>query len=127
MFDEIHLFTFKVSSQVIGLLPFYKDIPKKKITKGFSEFQVDKCVPWEHFYGACQGQNRIVGLGFNLFLSKSHYFIFKENLGSGTKNIGELMALFYMFKFSLDEDMRTLQVFGDSLLVINWMREYVHI
>jgi hypothetical protein len=119
LFEDIQLPTFKVSSQVMGLLPFYKEIPKKKVTRGLGEFQVDKSVPWGHFDGACQGQNRVVGLGFTFFLSESHYFLFKANLGSGTNNIGELMALFYMLKFALERDMRTLQVFGDSLLVIN--------
>lgn len=82
------------------------------------EFQVDKSVPWGHFDGACQGQNRVIGLGFTFFLYESRYFLFKANLGSETNNIGELIALFYMLKFALDGDMVTLQVFGDSLLVI---------
>jgi ribonuclease HI len=68
-----------------------------------------------------------IGLGFSFFLSDSHYFHFKENMGSGTNNIGELMALFYMLKFSLGRGMRSFQVFGDSLMVINWMCEQVHI
>jgi hypothetical protein len=37
------------------------------------------------------------------------------------------MALFYMLKFALGRGLKSLQVFGDSLLVINWMIEQVQI
>jgi len=80
---------------------------------------VDKSLPWGHFDGACQGQNKFVRVGFTFFLYESHYFLFKENLGSGTNNIGELMELFYLLKFALERDMKTLQVYTDSSLNIN--------
>jgi ribonuclease HI len=80
---------------------------------------VDKCIPWGHFDGVFQGQNMAIGLGISFFLSDSHYFHFKANMGSATNNIGELMDLFYMLKFSLGMGMRSFQVFDDSLMVIN--------
>ena len=30
---------------------------------------------------------------------------------------------FFLLKFALDKGLRTVQVFGDSLLIINWMIE----
>jgi hypothetical protein len=57
-----------------------------------------------------------VGFWFSFFPSNSHYFHLKENLGSGTDNIRELMACFYMLKFTLGMGMGCFQVFGDSLL-----------
>jgi len=43
----------------------------------------------------------IVGLGFTVFLTESHYFHFKENIGRGTNNIGEFIVLFYLLNLAL--------------------------
>jgi len=103
----------------MGLPPYYKEVPKQIYPKGLWELKVDKCIPWGHFDGVFQGQNMAIVLGISFFLSDSHYFHFKENIGSVTNNIGELMDLFYMLKFSLGMGMRSFQVFDDSLMVIN--------
>jgi ribonuclease HI len=54
-----------------------------------------------------------------LFLSSSHYFHLKEGLGAGTNNYLELMALKLLLLFAFEKDCRALQVFGDSLVIIN--------
>jgi len=61
----------------MGLLPFYKEVPNQYIPRILEELQVDKSHPWEHFEGACQGENRTIGLGLTYYLSDTHFFSFQ--------------------------------------------------
>jgi hypothetical protein len=45
----------------------------------------------------------IVGLGFTVFLTESHYFHFKENIGRGTNNIGEFIDIILLAKFGFGQ------------------------
>jgi ribonuclease HI len=42
-------------------------------------------------------------------------------LGAGSNNFSEIMALKLLLLFVVEKGCKTLQVFGDSLLVINWV------
>jgi hypothetical protein len=108
LFEDSSIPTFKVSTQVMGLLPFYKEAPKTNCYKEGRWFTGGLLFPWGHFDGACQGQKMTVGIGFSYFLVETHYFYFKANLGSGTNNLGELMLLYYLMKFSLEGGRRNL-------------------
>jgi hypothetical protein len=44
-------------------------------------------------------------------------------LGPGTNNYVELMALKLLFIFAGGEGVKPIQIFGDSMLVINWIRK----
>lgn len=44
-------------------------------------------------------------------------------LGEGTNNYVELLALKLLLCFSLENNYRKLQIFGDSLIVINWVKK----
>ena len=46
---------------------------------------------------------------------------------AGGNNKGGFMALFYLPKLALDRGLGTLQVIGDSLLIINWKTEQLHV
>jgi len=48
-------------------------------------------------------------------------------MGSGSNNIGELMALYYLLKFALDRGERFLQIFGNCLLIIKWISDQAQI
>lgn len=65
--------------------------------------------------------------GFILYFSEKHYFHFKANAGRGTNNSGKFWALFYLLKLMVDRNLLTLQVYGDSLLVIQWMNAEVQV
>lgn len=43
------------------------------------------------------------------------------NIRRGTNNLGELKELFYLLKFSLQQQIPFLQALGNLLLAINWM------
>ena len=44
-------------------------------------------------------------------------------LGTGSNNYAELMALKLLLCFAIESNCQNLQVFGDSLVVINWMNK----
>jgi ribonuclease HI len=50
----------------------------------------------------------------------SHYYLIKSGLGAGTNNYAEIMALKLLLLFVVEKGCKTLQVFGDSMLIINW-------
>ena len=64
----------------------------------------------------------VVGGGV-LFKTESHSFFFSVGLGRGTNNFAELMSLRLLLLFALEQGCLSLQVFGDSMLVIEWAKE----
>jgi ribonuclease HI len=80
----------------------------------------DLSIPWAYFDGASPSDQRNCGGGGCLYLSQSHYFFLKEGLGAGTNNYSELLALKLLLLFAIEKGCRALQVFGDSLVIINW-------
>jgi len=56
----------------------------------------------EFFYGTYQGTEPICGIGGLIFLSNTHLFKFKENVGNVSNNYGELMALQIFLNLGLE-------------------------
>ena len=52
------------------------------------------------------------------YISNSHYYIGKSNLGSGTNNVGLFEALFYLMKFAIEQVVLQLLVYEDSSLTM---------
>ena len=82
---------------------------------------MNRNTPWAFFDGA--SQNSICGGGACLFLNQSHYFQISLGLGTRTNNYAELMMLKLLLCFAIERNCRQLQVFGDSMVVINWMNK----
>ena len=61
--------------------------------------------------------------GATLFLNPTHHFQISMGLGSGTNNYAELMALKLLLCFAIESNCKKLQVFGDSLVIINWINK----
>ena len=57
-----------------------------------------------------------------LFLSDTHWFKFIADLGMSTNNRVELLALKLTMLSTSSYEVQSLQVFGDSKSVIDWMR-----
>ena len=74
------------------------------------------------FDGSATGNPQLCGARGILFLKKvDHYITFKAGLGVGTNNLDELYALKLLLILELDKQISNIQIFGDSLLVINWI------
>ena len=60
------------------------------------------------------------GAGGLIYITDQHFFSYKAGLGSGSNNFTELLGLKLLLSLSLDKNLKKLQIFGDSQLVINW-------
>ena len=81
-------------------------------------------MPWDFFDGA--SQNHTCGGGATLFLNQNHHFKIQMGIGAGTNNYAELMALKLLLHFALEQGCKKLQIFGDSLIIINWVNKIQH-
>jgi ribonuclease HI len=84
---------------------------------------VNKLIPCGFFDGASQGEPRRCGAGGLLYLLDSHSFELSSSLGVGTKKIVELSIVILLLLFALERGCHSLQFFGDSMIVINWLNE----
>ena len=82
---------------------------------------IDKTKPWGFFDRSASGNLHLCGAGGILYLKEDHYFTFKVGLGLGTNNLAELYAMKLLLILDLDKQITKIQVFGDSMLVINWI------
>jgi ribonuclease HI len=64
---------------------------------------------------------KFVEVGQVLHLSNRVSFKIKMGLGSGTNNFAELMSL-KLLLFSKEKNVTSLQVFGDSQVVVKWVQ-----
>lgn len=81
--------------------------------------EIDESIPWGFFNGAIQWTTSSCGIVGCLYLSNSHYFLLKSGLGEGTNNFVDLLALKMLLLFVVQKGCRNLQVFSDSMLIIN--------
>ena len=58
--------------------------------------------------------------GAILHLREGHFFILTMGLGAGNANYAEMLSLKLLLIFAAEKGCRALNVFGDSMNVINW-------
>jgi len=61
------------------------------------------------------------GGGVILYLSKKHFYKIKMGFGKRSNNGEKLLACKYLLRFAKEKGCNKIQVFRDSLLVINWI------
>ena len=76
--------------------------------------------PCGFFDGACN--NRIAGAGLCIYLNDSHYLELSLGVGHGTNTKAELLSLWALLHLSHMMGIPLAQVFGDSLVIINWAK-----
>ena len=79
-------------------------------------------VPWAFFDGVYQSSPSIGGAGGILHISQIHSFSLSTGLGEATNNFNELMALYLLLLLSLEKNINHLNIYGDSLFVIQVMK-----
>ena len=120
-FENLILSSFQVASLSMGLLStFPQDQSVVRIRVVVAEV-IDKSYPWGYFDGSTVGEPKLCGVGGLIFITDEHFFTFKAGLGSGSNNFAELLGLKLLLTLSLENNFKTLQIFGDSQLVINWV------
>ena len=101
----------EVETSLTSLLPQYSFIAQSAIGH-FGGLAIGwRCIRCTNLGGAC------------LYLNQSHFFQISLGLGTGTNNYAELMTLKLLLCFANERNCRQLQVYGDSMVVINWMNK----
>ena len=120
-FEDIQPKSYLITSLCLGLLSAYPLDNRVMNLRMVVKEQIEKSSPWGYFDGSIAGVPHICGAGGVLYLSDEHYFTFSIGLGLGTNNYAKLLALKLLFTLALKQGVQTLQIFGDSQLVINWV------
>jgi len=108
----------KISQEVHGLFPFYKQISKLKAQRVLRNITINRDYPWGFYYRTFQWPDHIHSLGFVLYLLESHFCIGMANLWQGSNNQGEFKALFFLLKCAKDINLDMVHVFVDSFLTL---------
>jgi ribonuclease HI len=116
-------FLIFVVAQGINILTHFPQEKEVRRPRQISEEVIDQTQPWDFFDGASQNNGECCGGGVILFLTQNHSFKISMGLGLGTNNHAELMALKLLLLFEVDKNISSLHIFGDSLLVINWIQK----
>ena len=85
------------------------------------EEQMNKSIHWEIFNGASQNQK--CGGGAIIYLSETSYLKIQMGLGNGTNNYVKVMNLKLLLCFSKEKGCTYLQLFGDSMIIVNWINK----
>eukprot|EP00253_Pinus_taeda_P017857 PITA_17857 len=80
---------------------------------------IDLSIPWAFFDGAANSQS--CGGGIIIHLSEHHLYKIKAGLGAGTNNFAELITLRHLLHFALIHHCNSINIFGDSQIIINWI------
>ena len=120
-FEDIQPKSYLVTSLCLGLLNAYPLDNRVVNIRMVVMEQIDKSAPWGFFDGSAAGIPQTCGAGGILYLSDEHFFTFSAGLGLGTNNYAELLALKLLIILDLKQGVQSLQIFGDSQLVINWV------
>jgi hypothetical protein len=121
IFQEKTIAPQVTAAQSLSIFSHFSQNPTKSGPKSHTPEQIYFTKPWAYFDGA--SQNNICGGGFTLHLTSSHSFHTKLGLGQGTNNHAELLTLKLLLAFAKENDLRHIQIFGDSQIVVNWGKE----
>lgn len=111
-----------VSVTATNCAAIYSAIPvteSKNPHKLIKPVTIQEGFPWAFFDGA--SQNNKAGAGLCIHLNHDHSLKASVGLGSGSNNFAELTALRLLLCWLLQRNIFTIQIFGDSLNVINWV------
>jgi ribonuclease HI len=116
-----------VASQSLGILSFFPQGRCGLRVRNLQFEEIDHTRPWGFFDGASQGEPYLCGGGggHGWFTKPNRYTLLLSFRWPGGRcnNFAELMALKLLLLFALEKGCRSLQVFGDSMVIINWEKE----
>ena len=108
-----------IAIQSSAILESIPDSEEGSNTRQIREEQIREGIPWAYFDGA--SQNNTAGAGMIIHLSKTKSLKASVGLGTGTNNYAELSALKLLLCWLIHRHILTVQIFGDSLSVVNWV------
>eukprot|EP00253_Pinus_taeda_P029408 PITA_29408 len=94
--------------------------PEDKVPKSKQNTLIlQEGIPCGYFDGASQDNK--AGAGMCIHINSEHSLKASVGLGSGTNNYAELSALRLLLCWLHHRNINTIQIFGDSLNVVNWV------
>eukprot|EP00253_Pinus_taeda_P036521 PITA_36521 len=108
-----------IAIQVVSIFSSIPEPEEKRPQIQNKRVQIKDGIPWAFFDGACQ--NNIAGAGIFIHINANHSLKAFVGLGSRTNNFAELSALRLLLCWLIQRNIFTIQIFGDSLNVINWV------
>jgi ribonuclease HI len=124
-FGWLEILPFQIMSGVGALVSSCKAAVSPKPARWI---RIDKSVPWSFFDETWKRNSNISSVECLLYFSHSHFIKFKAWIGLRSNNYAELQALRLLLKCAKDQNIKNMQVFNNSSLVINWIKEsgYLH-
>lgn len=119
LFEGQPLQTFQVASNICSIAQFFKTKGCTKKPRVVGDLVIDHSHPWAFFDGTCQGEDRTGGIGGVLYLKEKHCINFSANVGSGSNNHVELLALQGLMRVAYHRQISHIQIYGDSKFVID--------
>jgi hypothetical protein len=111
----------KCEIQSLNILNAYPRVEEKQKRHTLKEEVINKAIPRAYFDGASQGSPPKGGARGISYLSSNHCISFKAGIGQESNNYCELMELKLILQLAQEHGVSQLQIFGDSLLVIQWL------
>lgn len=111
-----------VTATAIQCVSIYSSIPDPEVKKSQAQIKagnIKEGIPWAFFDGA--SQNNRAGAGMVIHVNANHILKASVGLGTGTNNFAEMSALRLLLCWLIQRNILTIQIFGDSLNVINWV------
>jgi len=119
IFQEKETEAVQIMIRCLSIYSIILDAKDKRESRKVAEEQIKEGVPWAYFDVASQ-ENK-AGAGIVINLNNTHTLKASIGLGSGSNNFAELSALKYLLCWLIHKNTLTVQIFGDSLNVINWL------
>eukprot|EP00253_Pinus_taeda_P020087 PITA_20087 len=104
------------------IIAVYQEIPEPPPSRARTiqaPLLIDKSTLWAFFDGAANQAG--CGGGFILHINEHHRYLVKMGLGRGSNNFVELSAIRNLLHFALTHQHTNLNIFGDSMMVVNWI------
>ena len=110
-----------VASNILAIAAHFIAVEKPPRIREIRQEPIDKSFPWGYFDEAAQGDPISCGARAVLYPTEEHSYRLKWGLGDGTNSKAKLLALYMLLIFSHEKGLRRLQIFKDSMIVINWL------
>ena len=108
-----------MASNILAIASHFSSAQKPPQIRDIRHKTIDKSIPWGYFDGATQGDPTYCDAGAVLYLIEDHFYLLNSGLGFGTNNKVELLALYMLLIYAHEKGLQSLQIFRDSMLVIN--------
>ena len=111
----------RIARRGLDIISYFPQVRNTPFPRIIVLEQLNRNTPWDFFDGA--SQKLTCGGGECLYLNQNHYSQISLGLGARTNNYAELMTLKLLLCFAIERNCIKLQVFGDSMVIINWLNK----